>query len=162
MADDPRNPQHSGSFEPDPDAPPSAEELAAAESLREALEGRGDARHPDAELARALRHAVAPRAILPGDHRRILDRVVPLERRRTTIFVAASAFAAAAAIVVAVTSLGSRTDAPAAALAKPRTTQDLFDAPFPREGGTTDRIDAIVASRTRDLRGNRWAKWGVK
>lgn len=155
MADDPRTLE-----DVDPDAPPSAEELAAAESLRQALEER-DADHADAQLARALRHAVAPRALLPGDHRRILDRVVPLERRRTAVFIAVSAFAAAAAIVLGVASFDAQ-KAPPGALAKPRTTQDLFDAPFPREGGTTERIDAIVASRTRDLRGNRYAKWGVK
>jgi hypothetical protein len=143
----------------DPDAPPTEEELIESERLRQALED-GTSTHPDAELARALRHAIDPRPLDELTHRRILDRAVPRRQwyRRPEIFVG---FAAAAAIVIAATSL-QRPTAPAASLVTPHTTQALFNEPFAREGETSKRMDAIVASRNRDLRANRYARWGVK
>jgi hypothetical protein len=73
---------------PDPDDPPSEEELRAAEALRRVLEG-----HPpgppggreravdagalaDAELAQSLRAAASPKALSPERHRQILDVAV--------------------------------------------------------------------------------------
>jgi hypothetical protein len=43
-----------------------------------------------------------------------------------------------------------------------RSTQTLFDAPFPRRGGESARIDRIARARGSDLRENRFARWGVR
>ncbi|MBI2391315.1 MAG: hypothetical protein HYV09_17125 [Deltaproteobacteria bacterium] len=160
MVDDPNKPPWD-----DVEPPPTEEELAESERLRQALEEPRSA-HPDAELARALRHAVDPRPLDELSHRRILDRFAP-KRRRFEIGVV---LAAAAAVLVAFVALQprrevstqTRREAPTAALIKPHTTQALFAEPFPREGETSKRVDAIALSRGRDLRNNRWAKWGVK
>jgi hypothetical protein len=58
----------------DPDAPPTAEELRAAEELRGALEGQAGGGE-DIELARALRAAWAPEELEEGDHAAMLDEV---------------------------------------------------------------------------------------
>jgi hypothetical protein len=137
--------------------PPTQEELAESERLRRELENK-DSAHPDAQLARALHLAVNPRPIDQLTHRRILDRVVP-RRTAAPYFVA---FAAAAAVLIAFFSLRVQQPAPTASLVQPHTTQALFKDAFPREGDTSKRMDAIVASRTRDLRSNRYARWGVK
>lgn len=138
--------------------PPTEEELAESERLRRELEVK-DSTHPDAQLARALHLAVHPRPLDQLSHRRILDRYVP--RRTAAPYLVA--FAAAAAVLVAFFSLKTTQHAPpAAALVQPHTTQALFKDAFPREGDTSKRMDAIVASRTRDLRSNRYARWGVK
>ncbi|WP_437579733.1 hypothetical protein [Sorangium sp. So ce887] len=54
--------------------------------------------------------------------------------------------------------------APLPSLIEARSTSALFDpvAPFPREGGQTERIDRIAAARASDLRQNRYAAWGVR
>lgn len=144
-------------WENDPDAPATEEELKESERLRRELDDKSSS-HPDAELARALHLAVAPRPIDELSHRRILDRAVPRRVAAPAILVA---FAAAAAVVVAAVSMNK--PAPArAALVQPHTTQALFSEPFKREGDTSKRVDAILASRSRDLRANRYARWGVK
>ena len=157
-------------FPDDPDAPPSAEEIAASERLREALEDRSAA-HPDAELARALKHAVSPRAIESATHKKILDRTVPATRARTTVVYFAGALAAAAAIALLVNTLPkSSSNAPpqigaddlGASLTRVHPADDLFDAPFPKDQPTSERIDKIATARARDLRANRYARWGVK
>lgn len=138
--------------------PPTEEELAESERLRQALEDPR-ASHRDAELARALRNAVDPRPIDELSHRRILDRFAPRGSRVPITVV----FAAAAAILVAVFGLSSpKKQAPVAELIRPHTTQALFTEPFPREGQTSARIDAIATSRGRELRSNKWSKWGLK
>lgn len=155
MVDDSNKPPWDESLGP----PPTEEELAESERLRQALEDSRSS-HRDAELARALRNAVDPRPLDELSHRRILDRVVPRQSRFATVTVI---FAAAAVFLVAVFALqGRKADAPAAALIQPHTTQALFSEPFPREGQTSARIDAIATSRGRDLRQNKWAKWGLK
>lgn len=166
-------PPHAEPWDDDPDAPPSAEELAESERLREALDNPM-LEHPDAELARALHLAVAPKPIDVVAHKKILSRVVhdPVAaQRRTTLWVFGGAIAAAAAVVLAVTALPTRNDAnqapSAAAAAMPNlvpthSTDDLFVAPFPKEQHTSERIDIIAEARMRDLRKNRYSLWGVK
>jgi hypothetical protein len=144
-------------WENDPDAPPTQDELKESERLRRELEDKHST-HPDAELARALHLAVNPRPLDQLSHRRILDRSVP--KRFPVVLVS---FAAAAAALIAAISLTSgKAEPPRAALVQPHTTQALFAEPFKREGDTSKRVDAIVASRGRDLRANRYARWGVK
>ena len=157
----------------DPDEPASPEELEQAQALHYALEGQGQ--HPLADLARALRLAVEPRDIDAAEHRQLVHRVVGrkpgVERR--VIYVAFGA-TSALALAAAVTLLLSRAplEQPsagldtvpmgAAALARSRSTQPLFDAPFARHGGNSARIDRIAQQRSKDYRANLFAKMGVR
>ncbi|WP_437281336.1 hypothetical protein WME90_12465 [Sorangium sp. So ce375] len=150
--------------------------------------GDGALGSPDelAELAAALRVAWRPpalpelrgRALIEGAFRaspaRGPRRIAPLTMAALSTLAAA---AAAAALIfghikeerasVARAPAGA---APAAAAAprslliEARSTAALFDpaAPFPREGGQTERIDRIAAARASDLRQNRYAAWGVR
>jgi hypothetical protein len=162
---------------PDPDAPPSAEEVAAAETLRDAL-GSG-APHPAADFARAVSLAHAPRPIGESEHRAIVADGVrrgdvgsaALQRRRarTRIAVAGGiALAAAVALVVGspLSPRGEEGSARAVSVREPlvpvRSTQSLFREPFARTGGESDRIDRIASARASDLRANRFAAWGVR
>jgi hypothetical protein len=43
-----------------------------------------------------------------------------------------------------------------------RSAADLFPEGIPRAGGTSDRVDRIAYARARDLRENRFARWGVR
>src|SRR4051794_36663054 len=84
----------------DPDAPPSAEELAESERLRQELEDPGST-HEDVLLARELRLVVAPKPLEAATHRRILDRVIgnpASAQRRTTMWITGGALAAAAGV----------------------------------------------------------------
>ncbi|WP_437552253.1 hypothetical protein WME97_13155 [Sorangium sp. So ce367] len=148
--------------------------------------GSPDARDELAELAVALRAAWRPAALpeLPG--RALVDRAFRASpargpRRIAPVTMAALSTLAAAAAAVALI-VGQISEerasvarapgaaAPAAALAarplliEARSTAALFDpaAPFPREGGQTERIDRIAAARASDLRQNRYAAWGVR
>jgi hypothetical protein len=148
---------------------PTAEELAAAEELRNALEGRST--RPDAagaELAVALRSAWNPSELTEAEHRAILARcvsppaqVLAFRRRapamRVVVIATSSVLAVAASIVVWIATAPSA-EAP---LAKARSTQPLFDEPF-RAGETSARIDRIAIARASDYRDNRFAKWGVR
>lgn len=152
----------------DPDAPATPEEIAESERLREELEDPGS-NHADVLLARSLRMAHAPKPIEAATHRKILDRVLGESRaRRVQVAWIAGAFAAAAAIALAVIPLrsmktdGSSADDYGASLVHVRPTDDLFAQPFPKEQHTSARIDRIAEARARDLRSNRFAKWGVR
>lgn len=161
---------------PDPDAPPSAEEVAAAEKLRDAL-GSG-APHPAADFARAISLAHAPRSIGEAEHRAIVAdgvrrgdiRSRASVRRRTRTWIAVgSSLALAAAVALAVGPLSERGEemsARAVSAREPllpvRSTQSLFREPFARTGGESDRIDRIASARASDLRANRFAAWGVR
>lgn len=153
-------------WEDDPEAPPSDEELRAASALREALDARRDGPR-EAELARSLRAAHAPTELDRAAHERILAAALP-PQRSNVLRVAfgggvAAVLAAAAAALVLVRDV-SKTEAPSAtaALVQRRSAQDLFDDPFPREGGGSARVDRIATARGRDLRANQFAKWGVR
>jgi hypothetical protein len=157
----------------DPLAPPSVEELAESERLRQALEHGTP--HEDAALLAALRSAAAP-----GEDEAAVERVLrtldaggpgvegPPGRARSNVvyavFGAASAVLAAAAVLVLFVSTAQNSAAPAQAAVeyrKPRTTAPLFNDRFATRD-TTARMDLIASARQRDLRDNRYASWGVK
>jgi hypothetical protein len=156
----------------DPLAPPSEEELVESARLRDAL--AGGAPHEDAELLAALRapFEAAP-AAAPAAAEATLDQLTveaaPARRRRGNVIYAAFGagslvLAAAAALVLSFGGL-SRQSEPVArplaqALAKPRSTAPLFENHF--DTNTTARIDLIASVRSRDLRDNRYAAWGVR
>ncbi len=148
--------------------PPTAEELAESARLRDELEDPGS-KDEGVEYARALRFAVSPKAIEARTHQKILDATVGKPRGKSSTKmvwypIGMVVAAAAALVLVAVNMVGGPSSAPSSAtadLSKPHTSQDLFPTPFPREGETSKRVDAIVSSRERELRKNRYSKWGV-
>src|SRR5438445_4008073 len=174
---DPKKPGSSTEHpEIDPDAPASAEEIAEAEALRDALaDPRID--HEGAALARAAALAHTPRAIDPAEHRAIVERAIAAASAKKTrtggrvirvAFGAAAALSLAAAIALVVGSMHPRDDAATTAattvtpLAPSRSTQPLFHEPFARSGGASARIDRIARARQADLRDNRFAMRGVR
>jgi hypothetical protein len=160
----------------DPDAPPSEEELAAAESLRAALE-RGEG--PDAELLASIAAAARPRELSPEENAALVSRALERARRggdgaprpaRGGGVVVRVAFGLAAAVAIAagfaVTLRPIRPVADDRAAQRPplvplRSTQPLFEEPFQR-GQTSARVDRIAMARASDLRENRYSRWGVR
>ena len=156
----------------DPDAPASEEESARSEELRLALEDptRSNA---DADLARALSLAHAPREIAPEEHAAMVERALAAAsgsgRKSNVIrvtFGVAAAVSLAAGFLFVVGSLSLRdSEAPTASASLPlvqlRSTQPLFREPF-HEGNASARIDRIAMSRSSDLRDNRFSRWGVR
>ena len=163
----------------DPDAPATDEEVVESERLRQALDGRGD--HEGATLARALKAARSPGALDAEAGRRILRNATddaPRSSRRPSnvVYVTFGAAAAVAALAASVAlmlrpaerdaesaTLGAATAQVeiAARVALSRSTADLFNEKF-EVGRTTARIDRIASARSRDLRANRYARWGVR
>ncbi len=163
----------------DPDAPPSAEESADAEALRDALAKAGPtgpARPKDlADFARAVSLAHAPPAIADADHRAIVSRAVEravtrraaVRRRaawRTTLVAGGLALAAAVALWTRSPPGAESPESRASLepLVPVRSTQPLFREPFAKTGGESARIDRIASARAADLRDNRFAAWGVR
>lgn len=150
----------------DPLAEASPEELVESERLRRALDGHGD--HQDLRLARALSAAFAPN----------LDRPLPEpaltvkgtdERSGQVIFVrfagVVAALAVAAAVLLRLTPELNKSSAPAPdlatlALAQSRSTAAFFRADT--AGAPSESIDRIASVRSRELRDNRYALWGVR
>jgi hypothetical protein len=164
----------------DPDAPPTPEEIAAAEKLRDALTDP-KAPHEAADFARAIALGHAPRDLDPAEHRRIVDAGISrgdarVRGRRKKVmrlaYVGGGALAMAAAFALFVGNMTlSKEQAPVAAapplaaiepLVPLRSTQPLFREPFARAGGESARIDRIASARASDLRDNRFARWGVR
>lgn len=155
----------------DPLAPPSEEELAESARLRSALEGHGS--HPSAELARALRAAAKPGSLEREQADRLLGSALSdagAVRRGRVIFVAFGAASTAIAALAASWFLLLRPalqgSAPAdlaarADLAVSRSTAAMFSEKFDT-AATTERVDRIVSARSRELRSNRYALWGVR
>jgi hypothetical protein len=159
----------------DPDAPASAEEVAAADALREAL--ASSSTNEAAEFARALSLSHDPRPIDGTEHRALVEgaiaridarraRARSVRARAAIVGVTGSlALAAAIALVVGRASLDAES-APSSSSLEPlvpaRSTQPLFREPFARTGGESARIDRIASARTADLRDNRFAAWGVR
>jgi hypothetical protein len=150
------------------DAPPTEEELAAAESLRAALEGDRPASR-EAELARALKVAHAPTDLSPAANERLIAAMPAVRPRRSNVIrvmfgggVATMVAAAAAFAMVVGRQMPEPKSSAATSLAQRRSTEALFDAPFPREGGESARVDRIASARAHDLRENRFARWGVR
>lgn len=142
----------------DPFAAPSEDELRESERLRRALE-EGDESHPAAALARALGSAVKPEALPRATAERLASRTTRAKPNVVFVTFGALALAAAAAFVVFVTRPAGAPLEPA--LARSRTTQELFHEPF-EAGRTSERIDRIATARERDARENRYALWGVR
>jgi len=144
----------------DPLAPPSADELRESERLRQALEN-DDADHPAAALARALRAAAHPVPLEPERGRRVTERA--LSRRPNVVFVAfgAAALAAAAAFALSFTSPRLEKGAALPALARSRSTAQLFHERF-EPGQASARIDRIATLREREWRDNQYALWGLR
>ena len=167
--------------EPDPGAPPTAEEIAAAEALRLALDEPRQA-NASADFARAVSLAHAPRSIPAEEHRAIVEQAIEraesrrgarvdrsFARRMAGPAVVAGGLALAAAIALAIgTTPFDRASAPRSSVSSTeplvpvRSTQPLFREPFARAGGESARIDRIASARSADLRDNRFAAWGVK
>ncbi|WP_437561812.1 hypothetical protein [Sorangium sp. So ce542] len=145
------------------------------------------ARDELAELAGALRAAWRPAPLAELRNRALVEGALraapaPRARRIAPVTMAALSTLAAAAAAAALIfgqlreERASVARAPGAAAApvgaaaprfpliEARSTAALFDpaAPFPREGGQTERIDRIAAARASDLRQNRYAAWGVR
>lgn len=143
----------------DPLAPPTEEELAAASELRDHLDSdplvvslraaRGQT-SPSERTTRILERALAPRGASKAIHHR---RAAPIW--------GTLAVAAAAALWIAVKSSSpfeaSNSQPP---LAFSRSTESLFTKPFDTSS-PSERIDKIAQVRARDLRNNRYAKWGL-
>lgn len=151
-------------------------EIADADRLREALDAdpRGDApTHPLADLARATRHAHAPRPISEIRNEALLRPALRAPSRAQTRrffgVTIAGALAAAAALFVWVQDAPDRQPAATApadpflpGMVEKRSTTELFEREdFPQTGGETSRIDRITTSRQSDLRNNRFVAWGV-
>jgi hypothetical protein len=155
----------------DLDAPPSEEELRAAESLRESLEPgpAREGRDPDAEFAEAVRSAARPSRLSTDRHRRLLDRSLAAPSKGRVIYVVFGGVASLAAMAASV-ALVMRSAAPSTsaalearpAMAVSRSTAGLFPEGIPVTGGTSDRVDRIAYARAQDLRENRFARWGVR
>ena len=149
----------------DPFAPPSEAELVASERLRDAL-ATGHP-HPDADLARALAAASHP-ASLDQDRGEALAQsaVVQARRRQDTVryvafgTAAAAVLALAASVAVVFVSQGLAPPAARPALVPARSTASLFEERFVM-GRASARIDRIARARSRDLRQNRYATWGL-
>lgn len=144
---------------------PTEEELREAERLREALEGRGS--HGLADLSQALQSAWEPKDLDASEHERLVREAVDKSRRLQRgrvihVSFGAAALAAAAAFAVLVGRGVLEPAGPAAELIRSRTTQDLFDEPFPRQGGTSARMDRISEARSKDYRANLFARMGVR
>lgn len=149
----------------DPFAPASAEELVESERLRQALDDHGD--HEDARLARALSAAFAPNLDPPRREPK-LTAAQPPKRVGRVIFYRFGGVAAALAVAAAVflrlvpanRESATAPDLAALALAQSRSTAALFHADS--AGAPSERIDRIASVRSRDLRDNRYALWGVR
>jgi hypothetical protein len=160
-------------IEVDPDAPASEEEIAAADELRLALEDPSR-KSEEADLARALSLANAPREIPESVHSALiaksLDKMAAKRTDRGRVirvaFGAATAFAIAASVLFLARFSSETSPAPqVAAVAIPlvqvHSTAPLFHEPF-NAATASARIDRIAMARSDDLRENMYAQWGVK
>ena len=153
----------------DPLAPASDEELIESARLRDAL--AGGTPNADASLLRALAAPFVPADADNDAVERALNGVLtvpsqaaPAPRRNVVyaVFGAGSALlAAAAAAVLFVGSRSAEPPAQASAYVVPHSTAPLFAERF-ETGDTTARVDLIASARSRDLRDNRYASWGVR
>jgi hypothetical protein len=157
----------------DPLAPPSPEELVESARLRDALAlGTED---DDARVLRALQASFGGVSEDDDAARRAVDRAlgsVTKPKRSNVVYAvfgAASAVVAAAAAALLLFGTLSRSasapaagaSAPTAALVKPHSTAPLFEERF-ETGDTSARMDLIASARSRELRDNRYATWGVR
>jgi hypothetical protein len=145
----------------DPFAAPSAEELAESERFRQALEGGGE--HPHLPLARALQAAHKAQPLSELSAHRIARQ--SQKTRSGAVYwgsLGLTAALAAAALFALWAPSSERTAAEPMLqdLAQSRSTAPLFaDASAVTASA---RIDRIAEVRTRELRDNRYAAWGVR
>jgi hypothetical protein len=159
----------------DPLAPPTEEELVESARLRDAL-AQGSP-HADVAVLEQLRLPFALSSAV-SDHTASDEALeaalgpaaqtkAPNSRGKLiyATFGAVSAVLAAAAVALLFVS-ASRTQSPQSAIAepaaliKPHSTAPLFTDRFNND--TTARMDLIASVRSRDLRDNRYASWGVR
>jgi len=143
----------------DPFAEPTAEERARAEELRAAL--AGGTPHQEADLARQLAAAfrAAPAGVAAKAAQRASERALPRGKVVQVAFAATVVLSLAAGALLLVRGVPER--APELApLAESRSLSPLF-ARAP-EASASERLDRIVAVRSRELRDNRFATWGVR
>jgi hypothetical protein len=150
----------------DPFAEATPEERIESERLRRALDGQGE--HEDLRLARALSAAFAPELerTLPEPE---LDASSARKRKRSGGVIyyrfagVATALAVAAAVLLRLAPEKSAPPAPdlaSFALAQSRSTASFFRADS--ASAPSERIDRIASVRSRELRDNRYALWGVR
>lgn len=165
MAEDPRPPGSTPDVDDEP--PPTADELAEAARLRDALEAADDA-HPLAALALATRAAANPSDLAPGRAEALAAAAVaprPGDATRVRRLRGAFASATATLALAAGTVLALRTPPEPAHLRAARSTEPLFVVPAGTDEAprtSTARIDRIAVARSDDFRDNRFARWGVK
>lgn len=151
----------------DPLAPATPEELDAAERLRLALEGRGESEH--LALASSLRFAhgteVSSDEHAERAHARALEKAAP--KRNNVVYRAFGAvsgvLALAAAVALVMTPL-EKERAPAqpkAEIARSRSLAPVLNVEAARLS-PSERMDRIASAREKDLRNNRYARWGVR
>ncbi len=148
----------------DDEPEPTAEELRLAEELRRGLDG--DAPSFDVDFARRLAVMTAPSDLDELAHERILRAALAKEPRGSTrraVVVSLSVVVAAAA-ALAVVAHGERdlSHTPVAPQLARRSTEELFTGPAGPGATTTERVERIAHARARDLRENRFARWGVR
>lgn len=160
----------------DPFAEPTPEELAESARLRDALD-QGTP-YADASLLRALGAPFGAGsdendASQAAAHARALEAMrvtstAATQRSRANvvygIFGAGSALLAAAAAVTLLVGAprgSAPADVDASVYIKPHSTAPLFAGRF-ETGDTTARMDVIASARSRELRDNRFAAWGVR
>ena len=151
----------------EPLAPATPAEREGAERLRLALEGEGDSEH--LALARALRFAHSAKIpsleLAERAHARALEKAVP--KRNNVIYAAFGAvsgmFALAAAVALVLTPLHK---ASPELRARPELARSRSLAPMLNVEATrlspSERMDRIASAREKDLRNNRYARWGVR
>lgn len=139
----------------EPPAEPDEAEFADAEALRQALELRGEV--PEAALALALRHAVLPASELEskGAAQRALT-ALPRPRRVLVLVAATTALSLAAGLALV---LSPAEPQAVPGLAESRSLSPLFEGA--QVTSESERLDRIVSVRSRELRDNRFARWGV-
>ena len=163
----------------DPFAEPSAEELVESARLREAFE-RGTP-HADASLLGALAAPFTASKGAASDETAVRRAVqgalgsAPTtgsapRKRGNVVYAAFGAASAVLAVAAAALLFVESARAPASsasasaqpsALVKPHSTAAMFQDRF-ETGDTTARMDLIASARSRDLRDNRYASWGVR
>ena len=150
----------------DPLAPANPEEAADSRRLAEALEGQGF--HPDQELVESLRLATQPETLPNNLNERLANEALRRAKpSRTVVYVtfgaATAMMAAAASILLFMQSTGMQGVASQAELKliQQRSTAALFHEKFDAKQ-TSKRIDKIARARSRDLRKNRYAMWGLR
>ncbi len=139
----------------EPPAEPDEAELAEAEALRKALESRGEV--PEAALARALRHAVSSASELESKSAAQRALTALPRSRVALIAVATTTVLSLAAALVLVLSPAEQQAVPG--LAESRSLSPLFAGA--KVASESERLDRIVSVRSRELRDNRFARWGV-